>query len=179
MAQLQLTDGYDVPDFGFDTPWETQQKFYDNAGNDAAVLIFLRYQGCPVCQLNMVNIKKDIALFHQKKARFFVVLQSQPEIVAGLNNKNDWPFTIICDPNSDLFRQFSVMPGGIFKYLHPAGLAAAIKATCKGFRHGKFEGRETQLPALFIVSTDKRITYAYYGKTINDLPAVEILLGKI
>jgi hypothetical protein len=68
-----------------------------------------------------------------------------------------------------------VESGGIIKYLHPAGLIAAITAIRRGFRHGKFEGKETQLPAAFAVSADKVIKYAHYGENISDIPPLAIM----
>ena len=175
MAYKKLTKGNIAPDFSFDTPWKTNQRFYEKAEKKASVLIFLRYHGCPVCQMEMARIKQDIGIFKQKKAQVFVILQSRPETVAKLTEERDWPFTIVCDPDGDIFLQYGVEPGGIFKYLHPAGLVAAVKATFKGFRHGRFEGRETQLPAAFVVKPDRRLTIAYYGKTISDVPSSENL----
>jgi len=43
-----------------------------------------------------------------------------------------------------VFQLYDVEAGGIIKYLHPAGLIAAIKATFRGFLHGKLkEGNTT------------------------------------
>ncbi len=173
--QIKLKTGDNAPDFNFVTPWQTGLEFYKAAGENPSVLIFLRYQGCPVCQMEMASLKHEIDLFAQKDAGVFVFLQSSPEVVASAANKEDWPFTIVSDPSGDIFRLYSVMPGGILKYLHPAGLMAAIKATFKGHKHGKFEGMETQLPAAFIVGTDKTIIYAYYGKNISDVPSPKTL----
>jgi len=72
-----------------------------------------------------------------------------------------------------------VEAGGIFKYLYPAGLIAAIKATCRGFLHGKFEGKETQLPAAFALTADKIIKYAHYGKNIGDMPSLAKMINGI
>lgn len=179
MGYLQLKTGDIAPDFPMDTPWETGKFFYKNTGKNPAVLIFLRYQGCPVCQMEMARIKKNIDRFKQKNARVYVILQSQRQTVASLSDSGDWPFTIICDPDGVLFQLYGVAPGGFLKYLHPAGLVAAVKATFAGFRHGKFEGRETQLPAAFAVAPDRYIRYAYYGKTISDVPDPETLAGVI
>ena len=52
---------------------------------------------------------------------------------------------------------------------------AAVKATFSGFRHEKFEGKETQLPAAFVISSEHIIKYEYYGTTISDVPAPETL----
>ena len=179
MSYSKLKDGDMAPDFQFDTPWEPSRNFYKINEKNPCVLIFLRYQGCPVCQMEMARLKGKIDLFTQKKASVFVILQSSAQTVASLSSPEDWPFTIICDPDGVLFKQYGVAPGGIFKYLHPAGLVAAVKATFSGFRHGKFEGKETQLPAAFVVSADHKIQYAYYGTTISDVPDPETVAAVI
>jgi peroxiredoxin len=176
-AKLRVGDK--APDFIFETPWERGRGFYEAAGNKPAVLVFLRYLGCPICQIDMANLKREIGLIEQKGARLFVILQSSPDVVASATKKEDWPFTIICDPKGDLFQLYHVEPGGIIKYLHPAGLVAAIKATLQGYRHGKFEGHETQVPAVFIVAPDKVVKYAHYGRHISDVPSPSTLAANI
>ena len=175
----KLRVGDKAPDFKFESPWDKERKFYEITGKKPAVLVFMRYIGCPVCRLAMADIKRDINLIEKKGASLFVVLQSSSSNIASAAKKEDWPFTIISDPRGDLFKQYSVEPGGILKYLHPAGLIAVIRATVKGYMHGKFEGRETQLPAMFIVAPNKIITYAYYGKNISDIPSPGIIAAHI
>jgi len=65
----KLAIGDKAPDFRFKTPWDGETNFYDVAGNNPAVLIFLRYYGCPVCQMEMVKIKQEIDLVRQKGGR--------------------------------------------------------------------------------------------------------------
>jgi peroxiredoxin len=177
MAKLFLRDK--APDFRYDTPWEKGLSFYDSAGEKPAVLVFLRYLGCPICQTDIANLRREIELIAKKGADIFVILQSAPETVAGLTKKEDWPFTVICDPEGMIFQLYGVEPGGIIRYLHPAGLITAIRATLSGYRHGKFEGRETQLPAVFIVSPEKTVKFAHYGKHISDLPSTAIMASHI
>jgi peroxiredoxin len=173
-----LTIGNKARDFKFKTPWDDEVNFYYVVGNNLAVLIFLRYYGCPVCQMEMAKIKQNIELVRKKGGRVFVVLQSAPEMLASLTNKEDWPFTIISDPQGKVFQLYGVEAGGIIKYLHPAGLIAAIKAISRGFRHGKFEGKETQLPAAFAMTAGKIIMYAHYGENISDMPSLaEMIIG--
>lgn len=175
--RLQVKDK--AHDFFFQTPWSSRQEFYETRGNNPAILVFLRYQGCPVCQMEMAQLKREIGLLTQKKTKVFVFLQSSPETVASATNEADWPFIIVCDPQGAIFQKYAVESGGILKYLHPAGLIAAVKAVSQGFRHGKFEGKETQLPAAFAVNSTKIITYAYYGKHISDLPSPATLAANI
>jgi peroxiredoxin len=177
--QSNLAIGDKAPDFEFKTPWDDEVKFHYAVGNNPAVLIFLRYYGCPVCRMEMARIKQEIDLVRQKGWIVFVVLQSAPETIASLIRKDDFPFTIICDPQGKVFQLYGVEAGGIIKYLHPAGLIAAIKATCRGFMHGKFEGKETQLPAAFAMTADKVIKYAHYGENISDMPPLAKMINGI
>jgi len=173
----KLSVGDKAPDFRFKTPWDKEAGFYEAVGEQAAVLIFLRYYGCPVCRMEMVHIKEEIDAAKQKKGHVFVILQSAPEALAKLTERAYWPFTIVSDPRGNIFQIYGVEVGGIFKYLHPAGLIAAVKAISRGFRHGKFEGKETQLPAAFAVDTDKIVRYAHYGKNIGDVPPLSVIMN--
>ncbi len=175
----KLEAGDRAPDFSFDTPWQSGLSFYTQAGDQTSVLVFLRYLGCPVCQMEMARLKREIDRFQDKGAAVFVVIQSETAVVRSRTEEEDWPFVLVCDPEASIFRQYGVEPGGVLKYLHPAGLVAAVRATAKGFRHGKFEGNETQVPAAFVISSRKKIEFAHYGKTISDVPSPEQLSAQI
>jgi len=179
MSRQRIKAGDKAPDFGFQTPWSPGEEFYETMGNNPAILVFLRYQGCPVCRMEMAQLKREMGLFTPKGAQVFVFLQSSPETVASVAKETDWPFFLVCDPQAAVFQQYAVESGGLLKYLHPAGLIAAVKAVRQGFRHGKFEGKETQLPAAFAVNPRKVITYAYYGKHIGDLPSPATLAANM
>ena len=176
---VKLKVGDKAPDFLFETPWEGEKRFYEAVGGNPAVLVFLRYLGCPICQIDMANLKREIDLIEQKKAVLFVFIQSSPETVASATKQEDWPFTIICDPKGDLFKLYHVEPGSILRYMHPAGLIMAIKATFQGYKHGKFEGKETQLPAVFIVAPDKTIKFTHYGEHLSDVPSTATMAANI
>ena len=174
----QLKVGDKAPNFQFDTPWRSSQDFYGTVQNKDSVLVFLRYHGCPVCQMEMANLRRDIELFNQKDARVLVFLQSSTATLSPQLKEEDWPFEIVCDPKGTIFQLYAVEPN-LMRYLHPAGMIAAIKAMCKGFLHKKFEGKETQLPASFVVKSDKSIKYLYYGKNISDVPKPSVLAGNL
>ncbi len=173
----KITAGDNAPNFRFDTPWKSSQDFYHTAQHRYAILVFLRYHGCPVCQMEMANFKHEIELFRQKGARVFVFLQSSTATLLPLLNEGDWPFDIVCDPEGKIFQLYAVEPGGLLKYLHPAGLMAAARAMRRGYFHKKFEGRETQLPAAFVIKPDRVVKFSYYGKTIGDVPEPSTLAG--
>lgn len=175
----RLKEGDKAPDFCFDTPWETGREFHAGSAGKPSVLLFLRYIGCPVCGMEMAAYRRHIGLIEGKGARLFVILQSPAATIADGTGRQEWPYTVVCDPQGLIFRQYGVAAGGLLRYLHPAGLTAAVKATLKGFRHGKFEGRETQLPAVFIVAPDGSIQYAHYGAHVADVPAPAVVASHL
>ena len=80
----KLTIGNKALDFKFKTPWDGEVNFYDAVGNNPAVLIFMRYYGCPVCQMEMAKIKQEINSAGKKGARVFVILHSVTDMIASL-----------------------------------------------------------------------------------------------
>ncbi|MCG8684279.1 MAG: redoxin domain-containing protein [Desulfobacterales bacterium] len=105
-----LTKGNTAPDFEFDTPWESGQTLYETIGHKTAVLVFLRYHGCPICQMEMAHLKRAIGLFRHQNAEVFAFLQSEPSTMRSLAQEEDWPFNIVCDPNGLIFKLYGDVP---------------------------------------------------------------------
>ncbi len=168
-----------APDFTFDSPWKKSLQFHDYLKDSKAIIIFLRYIGCPLCQLKISEIKRDWQKFEKKGVQILVALQSTPENIKELIEEKDMPFTIICDPKERIFELYHVAPGSVFRYVTPGVIKKALKARKEGFKHGANEGKELQLPAVFIVGTDKKINYAYYGKNVGDVPDNDTLLTNL
>ena len=172
---MRLAPGMCAPDFAFETPWERDVGFDDAMGAAPAVLFFLRYAGCPLCQMRVAEIHRESSQWRNMGATTFVVLQSRPESVAWLVSKKETPFVPVCDPGGEVFSLYGVDPGGLHQYLAPSVLKKALAATGRGYRHGKREGREFQLPAVFVLQGGRRIRLAHYGKNIDDLPDNRII----
>jgi peroxiredoxin len=174
----RITDGMDAPDFTFDTPWEKSLRFYDilKEGKNTA-LIFLRYIGCPLCQMKISELIRDYERFREQGITLMVVLQSTPENIKNTIEQKV-PFSIVCDPEQKLFSLYGVRAGSIFRYATPSVIKKAIRARKAGFAHGTYEGNERQLPALFIVDPHGKVVYSYYGKNVGDMPDNRTILGK-
>jgi cysteine-S-conjugate beta-lyase len=175
VSSTRLKAGDKAPNFTFDSAWQLSRDFHQSLQHHDAVLVFLRYQGCPVCQMEMANLRRGIELINEKNARTYVFLQSSTDTLMQRLKKDDWPFDIVCDPDGKIYELYRVDPGGILRYLHPAGLIAAVKAIGSGFAHRRFEGKETQVPAVFVVRPDRTIRYAYYGRYVSDVPSLSTI----
>lgn len=177
--QTRLAVGGKAPDFIINSPWDEGGTFYQALFNRPAVVVFGRYLGCPICQLQMDDLKQGIEALTSKGAEVFYVLQSPVETVAASSKEEDWPFRVVCDPKATIFGMYQVPYGNFLKLLGP-GLGGELRRmTAKGFKHGKFEGHETQLPAVFVVGRDKRIKLAHYAEHIVDMPSTEELAASL
>lgn len=168
--------GMKAPDFRFDTPEGKSHSLFDSLKSGDTLLVFLRYVGCPICQMKIAELTRDFDQFKKRMVGLIVALQSEPETVKKVVGKNGLPFPIACDPNEEIFKLYGVLPGSIFRYITPRTILSAVRSIAKGYRHGKYEGEERQLPAVFLVGKDKKILYAYYGKNVADVPGNKALL---
>lgn len=142
------------------------------------VLYFTRYVGCPVCQMDMVELSKRHDDFTSLNAELLVVTQSSPDRLAGFSVDNHIEFKILSDINRQSYRDYHV-GYGLLGALSPKNFGPIIRSFKKGFKHGRFEGNELQYPAQFIIDRNKTIAFAYYGNHISDSLSAEALLANL
>ena len=179
MAQI-LEKGGTIPNFKFQTAYEQDIDLYERLKGKKTFLLFLRYYGCTVCQVDIHNLKTDYEKFAQRGAQVLVVLQSDPKLVEAEAPKGTLPFDIICDPEQTLYKQFEIKPAksmlGLVSFSLPGKMGAAKKM---GFEHGKYEGNEQQLPAVFLLDENGKVMYAHYAKNLTDMPSHDEMLSML
>lgn len=175
--KMKMPSGSAAPDFTYNTPWQETKSLYDSLKKRNVVIYLIRYMGCPLCQMKIAELRKEWYKVQESNLQGIVIIQSSPETVRAVFKKDDFPFTIACDPDGKIFDLYGVTESGIFGYIAPVVLIRAFIAAIKGFKHGKKEGREMQLPAVFLVDRNKIIKYSYYGTNISDMPSVEQMLS--
>ncbi len=170
----KLTAGGKMPDFSFETPFTKDRRLAEAAGKitGKTAVVFLRYFGCTLCQLDMQQYAKGYEEMTAAGGQMLLVLQSDPQKIAAQIGPDTFPYEIICDPEQALYKMLEIAPaksmaalGGDLKTVAKIG-----KATAAGFKHGEYEGEELQLPAVFVMTPDLTLTYAHYGKTAGDIP---------
>lgn len=176
MQQLKL--GQQMPEFVFNTPFEKGLSFLEVANGKKTGLVFLRYYGCSLCQLDMGYFAEEYSKIAATGGQLLIVIQSDPDRLADeLKKPNAFPYRIVCDPQQVLYEQFSIKPAGSREEMAGPNTMDKIKrAKDAGYQHGDYEGEELQLPAAFIVDENGIVRYAHYGKTVDDVPMVEELL---
>lgn len=176
----KLSIGEELPDFMMSTAFADLVPLSAALDKDYAILLFLRYYGCPVCQLDIRTLSAGYEQIKGAGAQAFVILQSPPETIRESLAPGDLPFPIICDEGAELYRNFAIdAAGSSLKMLNLPTLRKASKAKKQGIKHGKSEGIELQLPAVFIINRKRRVEYMHYGANIADVPSPAELVGII
>lgn len=146
--------------------------------NEHTLLLFLRYYGCTLCQLDLKTYKEVYDAFSARKTEIIIVLQSKPATISASGAA--FPFIIACDPEQKQFKEFEIVPAKNMLGMLSLKLLPKIKrAKAAGLEHGAYEGEEKQLPAAFLMDHTGRVIYQRYAKNLTDLPTPQEFLSKI
>lgn len=182
----RLSVGMQLPDFEFKTSTGAVKSVTADVLGRRTVFWAIRYLGCPICRYDIHVLAQKYARLQEKGVQLYVVLQSDPAVIEEGLRDADIPFDIICDPEMTIYRQFEIPVAADMKQLGGAtpellqrlqdkGKAAAA---C-GFSHGKYEGDEMQLPAVWVVEADGVLSYVRYGEAVADIPTPDELIAML
>ena len=107
-----------------------------------------------------------------------MVLQSDPAVLREQTGPDHYPFAIICDPEQALYRRYHVCPALSMERMADIRVLEKIgQARAAGLVHGRYEGNELQLPAVFLLDKNNTVLKAHYAAKAADLPDMEQLAG--
>ena len=131
-------------------------------GKERVLLVFSRYFGCRLCQLDFHDLIEKAAEI-QKHAKIIYVNQSTENTAKDYIKGKAVPFPVIVDQKEPypLYKAYNV--GNWEPEEHEKVNAKRPRIMAAGFQHGAYEGNEQQMPASFIISKDGAIEYAHYG----------------
>jgi peroxiredoxin len=143
--------------------------------NGPVVLVLTRYAGCPVCQLHVGRIAAAMPELRARSCAVWMVFQSTPARLRAAMAEWKPGFAAVADPTARLYDAFGAGTS-LAGFVHPRSLSALGRAMAAGKRHGRFEGRELQMPAEFVIDHRGRIALAHYGRDVGDhVPAPALL----
>jgi peroxiredoxin len=181
MARLKTGDK--MPDLSFVTSKGERESVYSVLDKDTFFMV-LRYIGCRTCRYDVHQLKLRYDEFVKKGVQVYVVMQSTSENVTDNTEEEKLPFEIICDPELVFYKVLDIVPAKDSNELVPPEVSEAVKEKVKkateiGIVHGKYEGIEEQLPAMFLVAKDGKVKVAHYAKNIMDMPDIDKMLAMI
>lgn len=179
-----------MPDFPLSLAFHGKTSVADMV-KDTSLTVFwvLRYLGCTLCSYDIQEIKREYRRFLKLGAKVVVVLQNQTETIESEMDEEALPMPLVCDPECVIYDAL-LIPATATKEERlpktPEGLKKLEekrqKAKEAGIVHGRDEGRTQQLPAMFIVDSERVVRYAHYAEHSVDMLSVEEaleLIGKL
>jgi peroxiredoxin Q/BCP len=159
---VRIQIGEEAPDFSIDSVNLGKVTLKDFRGRKL-LLIFSRYFGCPVCQLEFDELAELLKLHPELKVIY--VNQSSPESARNFLEGKEVKFPVISasriEGKYELYELYGV------RKLNPIALLEILQkarvARKSGKVHGAYEGVETQSPANFLLDENGKVLLADYG----------------
>jgi peroxiredoxin Q/BCP len=143
-----------------------------------AVLVFLRYFGCPFCQAQVVSLHADRDRLAEAGAGVVLIGQGDPDEARDFLDRKQVGFDCLIDPDRTSYRAYGLRrarPGQVFG---PRVGAAFLRTnlnrdTRQGGLHG---GSFWQMPGTFVVDRNGTVRLAHRNRHVADSPSNRVIL---
>jgi peroxiredoxin Q/BCP len=130
-------------------------------GTQKIVLIFSRYFGCPICQLDLNILLEDAPKIKAKGAKLLYITQSGEKVAREYINKYNIDFPVIYSSKDELYIEYGL---GLMNAGAVIEVRSKLKeATKLGIQHGEYEGWEKQGPGQFVIDENGNIIHERKG----------------
>ena len=150
-----------------------------------AVLVFLRYFGCPFCQAQVVALRRDEERFRAAGARIGLVGHGHAEDARAFVQDKRLPFPLLLDPDRVAYRAYGLVQGRAVQVLGPQVFLPWLKAEIspetrqRGLKGGSF----FQMPGTFVIDRggvvrlkEGLVRLAHRSRHVADTPSNEVIL---
>jgi len=133
---------------------------------------FLRFAGCPVCNLLLQNYIRRINEIRAANIREVVFFYSEAKFVEDYYQQ--LPLDLIADPNRSIYKKYAV-ERSLWSIFSPQAWPNLLKGY-KLKAAGKIDSTPFGQPAEFLVAPDGRIIDCHYGSHSSDQWSVDDIL---
>ncbi len=171
-ALLMDPDGHDVR---LSSMWSAQP----------AVVVFLRYFGCPFCQAQVVAIRRDQEMFREAGAHVVLIGHGNHEDALAFLQAKRVPFPLLLDRDREAYRAYGLTQGKVMQVLSPKTALPWLRSelSSETRQHGLKGGSFMQMPGTFVIDTGGvvrfrggLIQFAHRNKHVADSPANDDIL---
>jgi peroxiredoxin len=142
------------------------------------VVVFLRYFGCPFCQMQVVALRDDQQRFADVGADIVLVGQGDFTQEVAFREARHVPFPILLDPQRLAYRAYGLGRATTMQIFGPRVALPFVRANLhpetmqRGLKGGSFR----QLPGTFVVDTEGIVRLAHRNRTVADNPTNAVVL---
>lgn len=169
----------------FNTPFESDVKLSEKAkGAKKTILLFLRYYGCTLCQLDIREYANAYDRIKAKDAQLLVVLQS-PRFHHQCPDEEGRPAVryYLRSRHGPLQGVRAGVAASKEEMIRPEDMPKMGEKRAKmeeyGLSHGAYEGEEMQFPGYFLLDSELNVLEAHRATSILDMPSVDEMIAKL
>jgi peroxiredoxin len=172
VTQIQLRPGDPAPQFRMEDALGHAVSLQDYK-NKHVLLVFLRYSGCPLCNLSIHRLTMEYPMLSRNGCEVIAFVQSDaPAIKKHIydRHKNRPQYPIIGDNQRKLYKKYGVRSSIRAAVLSIKDIPYWIKSAYGlNFKQTEIDGDLLLVPALFLVAPDTQtIVTADYGTSFYD-----------
>lgn len=104
---MRLHEGEEAPDFSVLDVYGKPVRLSDYK-NQLVLICFLRYAGCPYCQLLLKKLALSFPRYEQIGLKIIAFSQSPKGSVIKYMGRYDLPFPIVADPEESIYKLYGV-----------------------------------------------------------------------
>jgi len=161
MEKVNLEIGDKAPLFKLDSYNTGIIDLEELIGTQKIALIFSRYFGCPICQLNLRELLARYSEIKSTGVKLLYITQSGEKIAKKFIEENKIPFPVIPSSKEELYIDYGLRIMGKKAVSQIPEKIKAIREA--GIEHGEYEGWEKQSPGQFVISTEGKIIHEQKG----------------
>jgi peroxiredoxin len=145
---------------------------------EPAVVVFLRYFGCPFCQAQVVQLRDDQKLFDDAGAGVVLIGQGNPDEAVQFSERMKQPFECLVDPTRSAYRAYGLSTATPTKILTPQVGLSFLRANLnkETIQRGMHGGSFAQMPGTFVIDTEGVVRMAHRNRHIADTPSNQQIL---
>ena len=157
MGNKELKEGDKAPLFKVDSYNAGAVDLAELIGKQKIVLLFSRYFGCPICQLDLKELMQRKTEIEEKGTKILYITQSGEKIAREYIEKEKLDFAVIPSSKDKLYAEYGL---GLMTAEVVAQIPLKLKEIRKyGIEHGEYEGWEKQGPGQFVINTRGNIIH--------------------
>ncbi len=161
MVKIKINVGDKAPLFKLDSYNAGTIDLSELIGKQKIVLIFSRYFGCPLCQLDFSLLLEVVPEIKEKGAKLLYITQSGEKVAKEFIEKYKVDFPVIPSSKDELYAEYGL---GLMTVGAVTKVRSKLKeATKLGIGHGDYEGWEKQGPGQFVIDEQGNIIHERKG----------------
>lgn len=175
---MKLQAQQTAPDFNTTDVFNNSISLHSFKGKKV-YLLFMRFAGCPVCNLHVHSLLKHADAFKEKNIEVVLVYESSISTMRTYLDDTAYPFTFVADPQNALYDRYGIEKSwGKFLASLFKGLIAKVGAGEKLFKKKpKADGKLNRMEAEFLIDESGKIVIAHYASFLGDNVSIEKILN--